>query len=263
MTYKKLLVSKENGVATITLNRPEVLNALDGEIEAELGMAIKETGDDEAVKVLVITGAGRGFCAGRDQRGAMASQQRQPAHPKPSAAVPWDNDIALWQLPKPVIAAVNGVAVGGGLSIALSCDLIVASEAATFGEFFIRRAMIASGCTTWLLPRLVGPHMAKKLLFLGDLIDAKEAERIGLVQFVYPADQFSAKVKELAERLAKAPAMALGMMKILVNDGLNRDMVTSGRAEKHVDDYVLIPSHSDDIREGRASFVEGRTAKFK
>ncbi len=262
MSYKKILLNRENGIATITLNRPEVLNALDHEIEVELGQAIREAGDDEGVRVLVITGAGRAFCAGRDQKSVAGSSQKQ-YRPPPGEAIPWDNDIAIWQLSKPVIAAVNGVAVGGGLSIALSCDLIIASDTATFGEFFIKRAMIASGCTTWLLPRIVGPHMAKKLLFLGDMIDAREAERIGLVQFVYPASEFQGHVRNLAQKLASCPAKALSMMKKLVNDGMAMDIVSAARSEKFIDDEVLIPSYPEDINEGRASFIEGRPAAFK
>jgi 2-(1,2-epoxy-1,2-dihydrophenyl)acetyl-CoA isomerase len=264
MAYKKIILSKENHIATITLNRPEILNALDGEIEDELGRAIAEVRDDTDVKVLVITGAGRGFCSGREQSkqgGPPRQGGKRPVMTGPGR--PWTNDIDLWNLPKPVIAAVNGVAVGGGLSIILACDIIVASENASFGEFFIRRAMIASGCTTWLLPHLIGPHKAKQMLFFGDLLDAREAEKIGLVNYVYPADEFEDRVKELAERLANSPAKTLSMMKKLVHDGLMMTIEEAGRAEKFIDDDVLIPSFSGDIREGRESFVEKRAPQFE
>ena len=191
MAYKKIILTKENHITTITLNRPEILNALDGEIEEELGQAIQEVRYDDDVRVLVLTGAGRGFCSGREQ--AKIPEGNVPTGPPPvlyGPQRPWTNSTDLWYLPKPVIAAVNGPAIGGGMSLALSCDIIAASENATFGEFFIRRAMIASGYTTWLLPRIIGPLKAKQMLFFGDLIDAKEAERIGLVNYVFPADEF-------------------------------------------------------------------------
>jgi 2-(1,2-epoxy-1,2-dihydrophenyl)acetyl-CoA isomerase len=270
MAYKKIIYTKENHIATVTLNRPEVLNALDFEIEEELGQAISEVRSDDDVRVLIITGAGRAFCSGRDQKAGAGSPPPQQRGPMVIArgslgdpGGPWTNDIDLWNLPQPVIAAVNGVAVGGGLNIALSCDIIAASEKASFGEFFIRRGLIASGCGTWLLPRLIGVHKAKQLLFFGELLNAKEAEKIGLVNYVFPADEFEAKVRELAEKIARAPAKAMSMMKKLVNNGLTMDIDAAGRAEKFIDDEVLMPFFTDDIAEGRKSFVEKRAPQFK
>ncbi|MFC2012132.1 enoyl-CoA hydratase/isomerase family protein [Chloroflexota bacterium] len=163
MAYEKLILGKENGVATATFNRPEVLNALDQELHIELHEAIREVRDDRDVRVMVITGAGRGFAAGRDvnQQAQTAREgfgRRPPRDNTRPSGSPWEIGIELWNLPKPVIAAVNGVAVGGGLSIVLACDIIIASENASFGEFFIRRGLVSSGCGQFLLPHLIGPR---------------------------------------------------------------------------------------------------------
>jgi enoyl-CoA hydratase/carnithine racemase len=264
MAYKKIILTKENHIATITLNRPEILNALDAEIEFELGQAIHEVWDDDDARVLVITGAGRGFCAGREfSTKARPPKQHISRGGLGSPGGPWTNNVDLWNLPKPSIAAVNGPAVGGGLNIALACDIIVASENAKFGEFFIRRGAAGSGSGSWLLPRLIGVHKAKQMLFFGDLLDAREAERIGLVNYVFPADEFAAKVKELAEKLARAPQKALSMAKKEVNDGLNMDMEAAGRAEKFILEDVLAQSYTEDSDEGRKSFLDKRAPKFK
>jgi 2-(1,2-epoxy-1,2-dihydrophenyl)acetyl-CoA isomerase len=270
MAYEKLVLTKEkSGVATIRLNRPEVLNALDRDLHRELHSAIKEVRDDAEVRVVIITGTGRGFCAGRDfketARRVAEGEQRQPGTgpPPPGLGTPWDINVDLWHVHKPVIAAVNGAAIGGGMSVALACDIIVASENATFGEFFIKRGMVASGCTQFLLPHLVGPHHAKMLLFTGDLIDAREAERIGLVNCVYPADEFEARVKELAEKIASRSTKVLSMIKRLVNDGLTQTIEEVGRAEKLIDDDILIPSFAGDIAEGVQAFVEKREPKAR
>ena len=263
MEYKKLILAKENGIATVTLNRPEVLNALDTELSGEMERVVKDLEDDKEVRVVVLTGAGKAFCAGRDMQG-MASQARGEYRPqstgKPTRSGPWGIGASLWNMPKPVIAAVNGVAAGGGLSIMLACDIIIASEQARFVEVYIKRGLIASGGATYLLPHLVGPARAKEMLFTGDIIDAREAERIGLVNRVYPVDEFEDAVKSLAEKLAKNSPKALGMMKKLVNEGLTSNLQSAGQAENQAQ-FILF--ESEDFREGVQAFIEKREARFK
>jgi len=265
--YKDLIFKKENGVAWVTFNRPEVLNALSQALHVEFHRAIRQVQRDEEVKVMVVTGKGRGFAAGRDVReqaqGVRGEFRGGPRREEgaPSGS-PWEIGLELWDLPKPVIAAVNGVAVGGGLSIVLESDIILASENAKFGEFFVRRGFVSSGCGQWLLPRLIGPHRAKEMLMLGELIDARQAQEWGLVNHVYPADEFEERVKEFAEKLAQGPAKAISLIKRLVNEGLSMSIEAVGRAEMQADE-ILMTQFRDDMREGVMSFIEKRAPQFK
>jgi 2-(1,2-epoxy-1,2-dihydrophenyl)acetyl-CoA isomerase len=267
MSYKKLILTKSKGVATATLNRPECLNALDEDLHVDLHRAILESWDDPKVKVLVITGAGRAFCAGRDvsmqMAGVKAGHVTYP--PKLSRNNPtedvWAINLDIWNMPKPVIAAVNGVVVGGGLNVVLACDIILASDKASFGEFFIKKSMIASGGSTYLLPRLIGVQKAKEMLLTGDLYSAKDVERMGLVNYVYPAAEFQAKVKAFAEKLATGPGKAMGLMKRLVNEGLNRTLDEVGRDEMEADG-ILFDQYFNEVSEGILAHDEKRKPKF-
>jgi 2-(1,2-epoxy-1,2-dihydrophenyl)acetyl-CoA isomerase len=265
--YKDLIFKKENGVAWVIFNRPEVLNALSQALHVEFHRAIRQARNDEEVKVMVVTGKGRGFAAGRDVReqaqGVQGEFRGGPRREEgaPSGS-PWEIGLELWDLPKPVIAAVNGVAVGGGLSIVLESDIILASENASFGEFFVRRGFVSSGYGQWLLPRLVGPHRAKEMLMLGELINAKQAQEWGLVNHVYPADEFEERVKEFAEKLAQGPAKAISLIKRLVNEGLLMSIEAVGRAEMQADE-ILMTQFRDDMKEGVMSFIEKRAPQFK
>jgi 2-(1,2-epoxy-1,2-dihydrophenyl)acetyl-CoA isomerase len=268
MEYKKLILTKKNGVAYITLNRPEVLNALDQQLHVELHTAILQLWDDAEARVVVLTGAGRGFCAGRDVAMQEAGAKRTgkfvppPKLEEPVNPDPWQIDLDMWTMPKPFIAAVNGVAVGGGLSLVLSCDIILASSEAKFGEFFIKKALVASGYTTFLLPRLIGMHKAKEMLFTGDLLSAKQAEEWGLVNHVYPAKDFMKNVTEFAEKIANGPSRAMGLMKMLVNEGQTMSMEAVGRAEVSADD-LLLAAYFEDYKEGVTAHAEKRKPKFE
>jgi len=258
MDYKKLIIVKDKGIATITLNRPEVLNALDTELSKELEEVVEEVKNDKEVRVVVLTGAGNAFCAGRDMQGMASQAQGESGRRSPNSR-PWGVGATLWNMPKPVIAAVNGVAAGGGLSIVLACDIIIASETARFVEVYIKRGLIASGGATYLLPHLVGMAKAKEMLFTGDIIDAKEAERIGLVNHVYPVAEFEEAVNTMAEKLAKNPPMALGIMKKLINNGLTSNLISAGKSENEAQ-FILF--ESEDFKEGVRAFFEKREAKF-
>lgn len=263
--YRELIYSIEKGVAWIKFNRPEVLNALSQSLHVEFHRAIRQAADDKEVRVVVITGVGRGFAAGRDVREQAdrinTEFQGLPRNENAPSGSPWEIGRELWNMRKPVIAAVNGVAVGGGLSIVLECDIILASEKARFGEFFVRRGFVSSGFGQWLLPRLIGMHRAKEMLMLGELIDSEQAMEWGLVNHVYPAEEFEDRVRDFAEKLATGPVKAISLIKRLVNDGMSMDIEAVGKAEMFADE-VLMSGFRDDMKEGVMSFLEKRDPKY-
>jgi len=252
MSFKKIIVEKEDGVAKITLNIPEVLNALDGETINELKTAIKDVGRDKGVRAVVITGAGRGFCSG--------------VNLAPSASVVEGlseiHEIikGITTMEKPVIALINGPAVGGGLDLAMACDIRIASEKAKLSEIFVRRGLLPDMGGTYFLPRLVGLGKAKELIFTGEIIDAKEAERIGLVNKVVPHEELNSTGMELARKLAKGPALAIGKAKIAINRGMELNLDS---ALKDVIEAGVFIFGTEDALEGIMAFVEKREPKFK
>jgi len=248
MDFENIIVSKEDNVTTITINRPEILNALDKKTLGELSDAIEGVGKDDDTRALIITGSGRGFCSGADFKSG-------------SADVPKFHEIikGLTRLEKPVIASLNGAATGAGCDIALACDIRIASEDARFSEIFVKRAL-APDAGHYFLPRLVGVGKAKELIFTGDIIDAKEAEQIGLVNKVVPPEDLEGATKELATRLAMGPTKAIGMAKIAINKALESDLDSSL-------DYTLSATNTlmktKDFREGVAAFLQKRKPKFR
>src|SRR5882724_8599311 len=206
-----------NGVVTLTLNRPERKNAVNAVMWNELLTVFREVDVSSTDRVLVITGAGDAFCSGADlsDRGSDTRHSLSRLH--------WVADIALalHRIPKPVIAKVNGVAVGAGMNLALGCDLIVASDTARFSEIFARRGLSIDFGGSWLLPRLIGMHRAKELAFFADIISAREAAEMGLVNRVLPATQLAAFVADWADRLAAGPPLALSLTKRLLTNSFN------------------------------------------
>jgi enoyl-CoA hydratase/carnithine racemase len=261
--FETVLYEKKGGVAVITLNRPEKLNALNSQMNKDLKYALRETKEDSKVRAVVITGAGRGFCAGADISdfaGGVTLEDfkkmtEQGIMPE-TIITPFD----LVDVPKPIVAAVNGVAVGFGTNVLLNCDIIIASEAASFGEFFVRMGLIPdmNGCL--LLPMLLGIHKAKELIFTGDRINAQEALRIGLVNRVVPPDQLMPAAMELANRLAEGPPLALAMSKKLIQEGFKKifDEMIVKEAQYQTQLYA-----SEDHREAAVSFLEKRKPVFK
>ena len=258
MDYQNIIVKKEEGVATITLNRPDSLNAMNDEMLKELLEAIEDVGGDEAVRVIVLTGAGRAFCPGADLKSS-AFEGERPAGMK--RIIDWGNiPIKLRGMPKPVITAVNGAAVGGGFGIALAGDIIIASDKARFGHAYTNIGLMSDTGLVYFLPRLIGTSKALELIFTGRIIDAEEAERLGIVNQVVPADQLEAVTKELALKLAKRPPIALGLAKISVYQGLQMDLATSIQWEGR---GHLICRFSEDSKEGVQAFKEKREPQFK
>jgi 2-(1,2-epoxy-1,2-dihydrophenyl)acetyl-CoA isomerase len=259
-----LLVHRaDNGVVTLTLNRPERKNAINGTMFNELLAVFREVNDSTSDRVLVITGAGDGFCSGADlapgdnpdlaaQDGGIGSTFRQMRVVGRAA-------LRLHQLPQPSIAAVNGVAAGAGLNLALGCDLIVASDAAQFSEIFVRRGLSIDFGGSWLLPRLVGLHKAKELAFLAETIDAAAAERYGIVNRVVPAADLEREVEDLARRVAAQPPVQISITKKLLNQSLS---VSMGEALEFEDVAQSLAVHSADTREAMLAFIERREPKF-
>jgi 2-(1,2-epoxy-1,2-dihydrophenyl)acetyl-CoA isomerase len=258
-----LIVERADGVVTVTLNRPEKKNAINGPMWRELVEVFDEVADTPSDRVLVITGAGDGFCSGADlspgdnpdlatQDGGIGSTFRQMRVVGRAA-------LRLHQLPQPSIAAVNGVAAGAGLNLALGCDLIVASERARFSEIFSKRGLNVDFGGSWLLPRLVGLHKAKELVFFADIIDAVEAERIGIVNRVVPADDLAKVAGEYATRLAALPPIQLSISKKLLNQSFSVSMADALEFE---DTAQSMNFASKDTAEAMVAFLQKREPKF-
>ena len=245
-----------NGVVTLTLNRPAKKNAMNMTMFNELLAVFREVNDAPADRVLVITGAGDAFCSGAD----LGDRGGDPRHPL--LRLHWVADIALalHRIPKPVIAKVNGVAVGAGMNLALGCDLIVASDTARFSEIFARRGLSIDFGGSWLLPRLVGMHKAKELALLADIISAKEAAEIGLVNRVVPSSELDAFVAEWAGRLAAGPPLALSMTKRLLTNSFSSTMDEALDAEGLAQS---VNAGTEDSPEAIRAFLEKREPKFK
>ncbi len=258
----------EGGVAWITLNRPEVGNAVTPDQRDRLIELLAAASGDLATRAVVITATGRAFCTGADLRASRPAPSRPEDAPERSVG-----DIsrtirdgaqrliaAVLDCEVPVIAAVNGTAAGIGAHLALACDLVLAADTASFIEVFVRRGIVPDGGGAYLLPRLVGPQRAKELMFFGDKVPAAEAERMGLVNRVVPADELEATAGEWAARLAAGPTRALVLTKALVNRSLETD-----RAGAFADEAVAqeLTMHTEDAQEGIAAFVERREPTYR
>lgn len=258
MTFKNLIVKKEEEIATIILNRPKALNAINLEVAEELEAAIKNLENDGNIKVVVLTGAGRAFCSGGDLKAIPTGKEARVGRDFLKKMHKWV--ISLKNLNKPVIAAVNGLAVGAGCNLALLADVIIASEKAKFSESFVKVGAIPDLGGMYLLPRYVGLAKAKELIFTGDVIDAREAEKIGLINKVVPHEKLEDAVKDLAQKLAKAPPMVLAMAKAIIHRGLNADFDTVLELEACAQGICF---ESKDHREGVRAFLEKRKPRFE
>jgi 2-(1,2-epoxy-1,2-dihydrophenyl)acetyl-CoA isomerase len=259
-----LLFTIENGVGWLRLNRPEARNAMNADMRQRYLDALQRCGEDAAIRAVVLTGTGKGFCTGADLSGSRAATgAAETPHPGATrdAMRPSQRVIrALWDLEKPIIAGVNGVAAGLGAHLAYACDLVVAADDARFIEVFVRRGIALDAGGGFLLPRHVGLHKAKELVFFGDDLTAVDAERLGLVNKVVPAAELEKTVREWAERLATGPTFALGLSKRLLNRSLAAGMDTLFAEEAFTQALV---ANSDDMREGIRSFMEKRPPAFK
>lgn len=252
-----ILINQVDGVATVTLNRPEKKNAVIPTMWDTLAATFRAMAVDESVRVVVFTGAGDEFCSGADLWAPPG--ERAPhaltAMRRTNAAV-----LALHDLPQPTIAKVPGVAAGAGCSIALACDLIVASDRARFSQIFAKRGLALDAGSSWLLPRLIGLHKAKELAFFADIISAAEADDLGLINRVVPHEDLDAFVDDWARRLAAGPPLAYAGTKRLLNNSLQ---VTMSQALEDEGRAQTINLGSRDTAEAIGAFVEKREPTFQ
>ena len=266
MDFEEILYETADGVATITLNRPEKLNAFTSRMLEEWEAAIERARDDDDVRAVVITGSGRGFCAGMDVRqeasgdGVLRSEsgpaQRRNSLRYSVHRVPR----ALHLLDKPYIAAVNGAAVGAGMDMASMADIRFAADTARFGMAYVRMGIIPGDGGCYFLPRLVGLQKALELIWTGQLFDAQEALRIGYVLRVYASDALLAETQAFARQLAEGPAVAIQLAKRLVYRSLETDL---DHALDLAQSSMVIAQATEDAREGPRAFVEKRTPRFQ
>lgn len=259
MDYQTILLEKKDSIATITLNRPEKLNALNPQMMIELVDAFRKVSQDDETKVLVITGAGRGFCSGVDLTPQTAEGKTEIEGISPSD-FPREAPLALSGMKKPVIAAINGVAVGGGLTLTLSCDIRIASETARFSIPLTRLGFTFELGSSYFLSRVIGIGKACELIFTGRMIDANEAKEIGLVNQVVPADKLTEITYEMASNIAKAVPLAQEISKMGLYQGLNADLPTQLRWEVLANGRL---GETEDRKEAIKAFMEKREPIFK
>ena len=262
MSYSEILLEKAEGIATITLNRPEHLNAFSPRLLTELRAAIEEIRTEDAVRVAIITGAGRAFCAGGDLK-TMGERHRERTAVETSRElrdtvqrIP----VALRGLGKPAIAAVNGPATGAGCDLALMCDIRIAATNARFAESYVKVGLIPGAGGAYLLPRAVGLSKACELLFTGDMIDAAEAERIGLISKVVPPDELLPAARALAAKIAANPPLSVRYIKNAIYAG---QQLTLDELLEHVSLAFGPLSKTDDHQEAVRAFLEKRSPSFK
>ncbi|UII33082.1 enoyl-CoA hydratase-related protein [Fulvivirga ulvae] len=256
--YEFLKYENNNGVAVITLNRPEVYNALNDGITYELQDVFKQVGKDDSVRVIVLTGEGKAFCSGQDLKASSGQEKRSfidSLHKRYNPIIR-----AMRNLPKPIICRLNGVAAGAGCSIALACDLIVAAEEAMLTEVFVNIGLVLDSGSSYFLPRLVGSAKAFELSTMGSRIKGKEAYDIGLVNKVVPAGQLDEAVKVYTDYYAQAPTRAIGLMKKMLNKSGNSTLDEMLEYEAYCQE---IAGNSEDYKEGVTAFLEKRKSEFK
>ncbi len=256
-----VLLEVENGVATITLNRPDRLNAFGDDMREQLISALDRVAGDAAARALVITGAGRAFCSGGDVHHMLKLKQRDADFRELKPLLEYGRAIVtrLETLSIPTVAAVNGVAAGAGINLALACDVRVANESASFGETFVRIALHPDWGGTYFLPRHVGLARALELCWTGDVVDAADALRMGLVNHVWPDASFADAVARYAGRLARAPRTSVRLAKQTLRASFDRTLNQCLDAEAQAQAACWA---SDDVAEGLAAFAEKRTPEF-
>jgi len=220
MKYKTIELIREEGIALIYLNRPDVLNALNETMKSELIHALKETEEDDNIRVMILTGRGRGFCAGADLNRFLEVQESDKDHKKKIRFGSLDFPRAFIQYPKPIIAAINGPSYGFGFTVTLTCDIRLASERAKFSCAFIRIGVTPEFCSTYFLPRLVGYGKAAELIFTARPFDAHEALEIGAVNQVFPHNRLMPEAKKMAKQIASMPPIAVQKSKEILRHGM-------------------------------------------
>ncbi len=261
MANESVVFSQDGPVATLLLNRPEKLNALDEGMREGLSAALSTLAHDPVLRVGIITGAGRAFCAGGDiDRMRELKETHQSATFRRYIEAGHELVRKIRRLPKLVVACVNGPAAGAGMNLALACDLRIASESATFTQAFLRIGLHPDWGGTFLLPRLIGIGRAIEMFILGEPLNAAEAHRLGLVNFLAPPDQLGGETMKLSERLAAAPALPVALLKQALYERLETKL---DLMMQHEVDAQMKCFDSEDFTEGLRAFLEKRSANFK
>jgi len=255
-----VLIEEEEGIMTITLNRPEKMNALNRPLISQLRRALEKGERDERVKALIIAGNGRAFCAGGDL-------EEHPAfsHPNPMARMELIKEaqaipLMMIGIGKPIIAAINGIACGAGLELAMACDIRIASKEARFAALFAKVGTMSDMGSSYLLPKLVGAGKALEMLLTGDFLNAHEALRIGLINRVVAKDRIRHEARSLATQLVKGPTLALRFIKAAIYKGLELNLKDALDNERFGQTFLL---GTEDVQEARKAFTEKRSSIFR
>jgi len=262
MTYECLLYEVKDGIATLTLNRPDRLNALGGTLRQDLFDAVTRAGADPDVRVMVVTGAGKGFCSGGDVKAMGEAKAGQRERPLIEKIAPGRDRtlLAMREAPQPIIAAVNGAAAGAGMNLALGCDIRIASTAARFTQAFVKRGLHPDWGGTYFLPRVVGMAKACEMIFTGDVIDAAEALRLGIVSRVVAPEELLPTAYDLARRIAAGPPVAIRLAKRSLYANEDLDLRGALQIETMAQNICF---ETEDATEGIRAFGEKRAPVFK
>src|SRR5271154_173207 len=256
-----VLESRHEGIAVLVMNRPERLNALNGDLANALNDALARVAQDDSVRVVVLTGAGRAFCAGGDL--GVIGKGRESGETKdlgPILRTGMQVVLKMRTMAQPVIAAVNGAAAGAGMNLALAADIRMAAEEATFGQNFVKVGLFPDYGGTYFLPQLVGPAKAAELFYTGDMIDAQTALRLGIVNHVVPAAQLESAAKALAEKISQGPAVSIRAIKQAVFGAQEKELTHALEQEVRRQIHCYL---TEDCREGIQAFLEKRAPKFQ
>jgi 2-(1,2-epoxy-1,2-dihydrophenyl)acetyl-CoA isomerase len=256
-----LFESREDSIVTLTMNRPDRLNALNNDLSTALNKTLGRIARDQSVFVVILTGEGRAFCAGGDL--AVIGKGRatgNDAELGPILRSGMQAVLKIRTMPQPVIAAVNGPAAGAGMNLALAADIRVAVEEATFGQNFAKVGLFPDYGGTYFLPRLIGPAKAAEMFYTGEMIDSKTALQLGIVNHVFPADRFQAEVKSLAAKIAAGPQVAIRAVKQTIFARAKNELAAA--LEREVE-HQLNCFHSEDCQEGIRAFMEKRPPSFR
>ncbi len=262
MSYQCLIYEVKDGIATLTLNRPERLNALGGTLRDDLFDAVTRAGADPDVRVMVVTGAGKGFCSGGDVKAMAEAKAGQRQRPLIEKIAPGRDRtlLAMREAPQPIIAAVNGAAAGAGMNLALGCDIRIASTAARFTQAFVKRGLHPDWGGTYFLPRVVGMAKACEMIFTGDVIDAAEALRLGIVSRVVSPEELLPTACDLARRIAAGPPVAIRLAKRSLYANEDLDLRGALQVETTAQNICF---ETEDAAEGIRAFSEKRAPVFR
>ncbi|WP_158232806.1 enoyl-CoA hydratase/isomerase family protein [Sporosarcina sp. P17b] len=257
MNNENIIVEDLNGVRNITLNRPKALNSLNYDVIEELENVIKESKYNDSIRVVVLKGSGKAFCAGDDLKGMATEKQSVPEHILRRSELGYGRLIlTLRNLDKPIIAEVHGYALGAGCDLALACDLVLAAEDTKFGLVFAQRGLVSG---TVLLPKLIGYQKACQYLFMGEYFSALEAEKLGIVNEIHKPEELSKAVNVLAEKLSIAPTAAIGLIKRAINESIGTSLEESVKVQNTV---VAASYTTHDYEEGKTAFQEKREPNY-